>query len=52
MPEEQQRVLQAYSEAMCGSTEGQRSERFRRMSVALKEQINMETAAEKVKVEP
>lgn len=48
VPEQQRRVLQVYSDAMCGGTDGQRSERFRRMSVALKQHVNMRTAAEKV----
>lgn len=48
VPEKQQPVLQAYSDAMCGGTGGQRSERFRRMSVELREQISRQTAAEKV----
>lgn len=48
VPEQQQPALQGYSDAMCGSTDGQRSERFRRMSVELKEHIDMQTAAEKV----
>lgn len=47
--EQQRRVLQVYSDAMCGTTDkGQRAERFRRMSVALKNHIDMRTAAEKV----
>lgn len=49
VPEQQRRGLQVYSDAMCGSKDkGQRSERFRRMSVVLKDHINMRTAAEKV----
>lgn len=48
VPEQQQPLLQAYADAMCGGTGGQRSERFRRMSVELMEQINRQTAAEKV----
>lgn len=49
VPEEQQPVLQAYSDAMCGGTGGQRSDHFRKMSVELREQINRQSAAEKVK---
>lgn len=49
VPEQQRRGLQDYSDTMCGGTDkGQRSERFRRMSVALKNHVNMRTAAEKV----
>lgn len=50
VPEEQQPVLQAYAEAMCGGGAGdQRSERFRRMSLELREQISKQEAAEKVR---
>lgn len=49
MPERERGGLQAYCDAMCGGTDGgQRSERFRRMSVALKQHVDMRTAAEKV----
>lgn len=49
VPEEQQPELQAYSRVMCGSTDAQRSERFRKMSMELRQQVNMRTAADKVK---
>lgn len=48
VPEEQQEVLQAYWDTMCGGAGAQRSERFRRMSEELREQLNRQTAAEKV----
>lgn len=48
VPEEQQEVLQAYWDIMCGGAGAQRSERFRRMSEELREQLNRQTAAEKV----
>lgn len=41
VPETQQPVLQAYRDAMCGGAGGgQRSERFRQLSLELSEQIN------------
>lgn len=48
VPEEQQEVLQTYRDAMCGGAGAERSERFRRMSEELREQLNRQTAAEKV----
>ncbi|XP_029685458.1 ATP-binding cassette sub-family A member 2-like isoform X3 [Takifugu rubripes] len=52
VPEQQRRGLQVYSDAMCGGTDrGQRSERFRRMSVALKQHVDMRTAAEKLQLQ-
>ncbi|XP_068460547.1 ATP-binding cassette sub-family A member 2 isoform X2 [Clinocottus analis] len=40
VPEEQQPVLQAYRSAVCSGGEGQRSERFRLMSLELRQQVN------------
>uniref|UniRef100_A0A4W6FM93 ATP-binding cassette sub-family A member 2 n=1 Tax=Lates calcarifer TaxID=8187 RepID=A0A4W6FM93_LATCA len=48
VPEKQQPVLQAYRSALCSGGEGQRSERFRQMSVELREQINTQSVTEKV----
>lgn len=48
VPEKQQPVLQAYRSALCSGGEGQRSERFRQMSLELKDQINMQSVTEKV----
>uniref|UniRef100_A0A3B4XA03 ATP-binding cassette sub-family A member 2 n=1 Tax=Seriola lalandi dorsalis TaxID=1841481 RepID=A0A3B4XA03_SERLL len=43
VPEKQQPVLQAYRSALCSGGEGQRSERFRQMSLELREQINTQS---------
>lgn len=48
VPEKQLPTLQAYRSTVCGSTEGQRSERFRQMSLKLREQINMQSVTKKV----
>uniref|UniRef100_A0A3Q1I8Y1 ATP-binding cassette sub-family A member 2 n=1 Tax=Anabas testudineus TaxID=64144 RepID=A0A3Q1I8Y1_ANATE len=40
VPEQQRPMLQAYRSAVCSGGEGQRSERFRQMSLELREQIN------------
>lgn len=48
VPEKQRPVLQAYRSAVCGGGEGQRSERFKQMSIELREQINMQSVTEKV----
>ncbi|XP_063752505.1 ATP-binding cassette sub-family A member 2 isoform X2 [Eleginops maclovinus] len=51
LPENQRPVLQAYLRAVCGGGEGQRSERFRLLSLALREQINTQRVAEKLQQE-
>ncbi|XP_040010575.1 ATP-binding cassette sub-family A member 2 isoform X1 [Xiphias gladius] len=51
VPEKQQPVLQAYRSALCSGGEGQRSERFRQMSLELKDQINMQSVTEKLHLE-
>uniref|UniRef100_A0A671VTM3 ATP-binding cassette sub-family A member 2 n=1 Tax=Sparus aurata TaxID=8175 RepID=A0A671VTM3_SPAAU len=43
VPEKQRPVLQAYRSTVCSGGEGQRSERFRQMSLALREQINTQS---------
>ena len=48
VPEKQQPALQAYRSALCSGGEGQRSERFRQMSLELREQINTQSVTEKV----
>lgn len=48
VPEKQRAVLQAYRSAVCSGGEGQRSERFRLMSLELREQINTQSVTEKV----
>uniref|UniRef100_A0A8C4DG67 ATP-binding cassette sub-family A member 2 n=1 Tax=Dicentrarchus labrax TaxID=13489 RepID=A0A8C4DG67_DICLA len=52
VPERQRPVLQAYRSTVCGGGEGQRSERFRQMSLELREQINTESVTEKLHLEP
>ncbi|KAL6113789.1 abca2 [Pungitius sinensis] len=51
VPEKQQPVLQAYHSAMCSGGQGQRSERFRLMSLQLREQINTQIVSEKLHFE-
>ncbi|XP_022608774.1 ATP-binding cassette sub-family A member 2 [Seriola dumerili] len=51
VPEKQQPVLQAYRSALCSGGEGQRSERFRQMSLELREQINTQSVTEKLHLE-
>ncbi|KAM8886615.1 ATP-binding cassette sub-family A member 2 [Spinachia spinachia] len=51
VPEKQQPVLQAYHSAMCSGGQGQRSERFRLMSLQLREQINTQIVSEKLYLE-
>ncbi|XP_028269247.1 ATP-binding cassette sub-family A member 2 isoform X3 [Parambassis ranga] len=51
VPETQQSVLQAYSNAVCSGGEGQRSERFRHLSLELREQINTQSVTEKLHLE-
>lgn len=48
VPEKQQPLLQAYHGAMCGGGQGQRSERFRLMSLQLGEQLDTQIVSEKV----
>jgi len=48
VPEKQRPVLQAYLGAVCGGGEGQRAERFRLLSLELREQINTQWVREKV----
>lgn len=48
VPEKQRPLLQAYRSAVCSGGEGQRSERFRLLSVELREQINPQSVTEKV----
>uniref|UniRef100_A0A671VQ68 ATP-binding cassette sub-family A member 2 n=1 Tax=Sparus aurata TaxID=8175 RepID=A0A671VQ68_SPAAU len=48
VPEKQRPVLQAYRSTVCSGGEGQRSERFRQMSLALREQINTQSVTKKV----
>uniref|UniRef100_A0A3Q1I3G1 ATP-binding cassette sub-family A member 2 n=1 Tax=Anabas testudineus TaxID=64144 RepID=A0A3Q1I3G1_ANATE len=43
VPEQQRPMLQAYRSAVCSGGEGQRSERFRQMSLELREQINTQS---------
>uniref|UniRef100_H3CEJ3 ATP-binding cassette sub-family A member 2 n=1 Tax=Tetraodon nigroviridis TaxID=99883 RepID=H3CEJ3_TETNG len=51
VPEEQQPVLQAYAQAVCGVTGGQRSERFQRISLELRQQIDRPAVAEKLRLQ-
>uniref|UniRef100_A0A665TKW0 ATP-binding cassette sub-family A member 2 n=1 Tax=Echeneis naucrates TaxID=173247 RepID=A0A665TKW0_ECHNA len=51
VPEKQQPLLQAYRNALCSGGEGQRSERFRQMSLELREQINTQSVTEKVQLQ-
>ncbi|XP_070689151.1 ATP-binding cassette sub-family A member 2 [Pempheris klunzingeri] len=51
VPERQQQVLQAYRSAVCSGGEVQRSERFRQMSLELREQINTQSVTEKLHLE-
>ncbi|XP_037337766.2 ATP-binding cassette sub-family A member 2 [Pungitius pungitius] len=51
VPEKQQPVLQAYHSAMCSGGQSQRSERFRLMSLQLREQINTQIVSEKLHFE-
>ncbi|XP_029367229.1 ATP-binding cassette sub-family A member 2 isoform X4 [Echeneis naucrates] len=51
VPEKQQPLLQAYRNALCSGGEGQRSERFRQMSLELREQINTQSVTEKLHLE-
>ncbi|XP_042278447.1 ATP-binding cassette sub-family A member 2 isoform X1 [Thunnus maccoyii] len=51
VPEKQRPVLQAYCSAVCSGGEGQRSERFRQMSLELREQINTQSVNEKLHLE-
>lgn len=48
VPEKQQPLLKAYRSALCSGKEGQRSERFKEMSIELREQIDTQSVAEKV----
>lgn len=48
VPDKQQSVLQAYRNTVCNGGEGQRSERFRQLSLMLREQINTQSVTEKV----
>lgn len=52
VPEKQRPVLQTYRSAVCGGGEGQRSERFRQLSLELREQINTQSVTEKVQKKP
>ncbi|XP_051806589.1 ATP-binding cassette sub-family A member 2 [Acanthochromis polyacanthus] len=51
VPEKQRPVLQAYRSAVCSEGEAQRSERFRQMSLELREQINTQSVTEKLHLE-
>ncbi|XP_033946988.1 ATP-binding cassette sub-family A member 2 isoform X1 [Pseudochaenichthys georgianus] len=51
VPEKQRPVLQAYLGAVCGGGEGQRAERFRLLSLELREQINTQRVREKLQLE-
>ncbi|XP_059192402.1 ATP-binding cassette sub-family A member 2 [Centropristis striata] len=51
VPEKQRPVLQAYCKALCSGGEGRRSERFRLMSLELREQINTQSVIEKLHLE-
>ncbi|KAM4576304.1 ATP-binding cassette sub-family A member 2 isoform 2-T2 [Odontesthes bonariensis] len=51
VPEKQQPALQAYHRAVCSEGEGKRSERFRRLSQELREQINTRSVTEKLHLE-
>ncbi|TKS64951.1 ATP-binding cassette sub-family A member 2 [Collichthys lucidus] len=48
VPEKQRPVLQTYRSAVCSGEERQRSERFRQMSLELREQINTQSVIEKL----
>lgn len=48
VPEKQRPVLQTYRSAVCSGGERQRSERFRQMSLELREQIKTQSVIEKV----
>lgn len=48
VPERQRPVIQAYHSAVCGGGEDQRSERFKQISLELREQIDMESVTDKV----
>ncbi|XP_037633283.1 LOW QUALITY PROTEIN: ATP-binding cassette sub-family A member 2 [Sebastes umbrosus] len=51
VPEKQRPVLQAYRSAVCSGEGAQRSERFRLMSLELREQINTQSVIEKLHLE-
>uniref|UniRef100_A0A3Q1BTA2 ATP-binding cassette sub-family A member 2 n=1 Tax=Amphiprion ocellaris TaxID=80972 RepID=A0A3Q1BTA2_AMPOC len=51
VPEKQRPVLQAYRSTVCSEGEAQRSERFRQMSLELREQINTQSVTEKLHLE-
>ncbi|XP_039660213.1 ATP-binding cassette sub-family A member 2 isoform X1 [Perca fluviatilis] len=51
VPEKQGPLLQAYRSTVCSGGEGQRSERFRLMSLELREQINTQSVTEKLHLE-
>ncbi|XP_078106456.1 ATP-binding cassette sub-family A member 2 [Sander vitreus] len=51
VPEKQGPLLQAYRSTVCSGREGQRSERFRLMSLELREQINTQSVTEKLHLE-
>ncbi|KAK2902562.1 ATP-binding cassette sub-family A member 2 isoform X1 [Channa argus] len=48
VPEKQRPMLQTYRSAVCSGGEGQRTDRFRQMSVELREQINTQSITEKL----
>lgn len=48
VPEKQRPVMQAYHSAVCSEKGGQRSERFRQLSLELREQLNIQSVTEKV----
>uniref|UniRef100_A0A3Q0S7A0 ATP-binding cassette sub-family A member 2 n=1 Tax=Amphilophus citrinellus TaxID=61819 RepID=A0A3Q0S7A0_AMPCI len=52
VPEKQRPVMQAYRSAVCSEGGGQRSERFRQLSLELREQINMQSVTEKLHLQP
>ncbi|XP_068617160.1 ATP-binding cassette sub-family A member 2 [Brachionichthys hirsutus] len=52
VPEKQQPLLRAYRSAVCRGEEGQRSEYFRLLSAALREQINTRSVTEKLHLQP
>uniref|UniRef100_A0A8C2W9Q7 ATP binding cassette subfamily A member 2 n=1 Tax=Cyclopterus lumpus TaxID=8103 RepID=A0A8C2W9Q7_CYCLU len=51
VPEKQRPVLQAYRSTVCSGGEGQRSERFRLMSLELRQQVNTQIVSEKLHLE-
>lgn len=51
VPETQKSMLQAYRSTVCNGEAGQRAERFKQLSLVLREQINTQSVLEKVQRE-